>query len=207
MTVDRADLAFLGARRLARLVRERQVSPVELTRLYLERIDRLDGRLRAYITVLPEAALASAGRAEAAVMRGETLAALHGVPYAVKDQFDTAGVRTTSGSRILEGHVPNADATTIARLNAAGGILLGKLNLTEFALGGTQQFPFGQPRNPWNPDHDPGGSSSGSGIAVAAARCAASLGEDTGGSVRSPSAASSACGRPGAGCRDTARFR
>ena len=186
MTADRADLAFLGARRLARLVRERQVSPVELTQLYLERIERLDGRLRAYITVLPEAALASARRAEAAVMRGETLAALHGVPYAVKDQFDTAGVRTTSGSRILESHVPAADATTIARLSAAGGILLGKLNLTEFALGGTQHFPFGQPRNPWNPDHDPGGSSSGSGIAVAAALCAASLGEDTGGSVRSP---------------------
>src|SRR5262245_63591390 len=83
-------------------------------------------------------------------------------------------------------HVPVEDATTIARLDAAGGILLGKLNLTEFALGGTQQFPFGQPRNPWNPDHDPGGSSSGSGIAVAAALCAVSLGEDTGGSVRSP---------------------
>ena len=119
-------------------------------------------------------------------MRAEALAPLHGIPYAVKDQFDTAGVRTTSGSRILEDHVPTADATTIARLNAAGGILLGKLNLTEFALGGTQQFPFGQPRNPWNLDHDPGGSSSGSGIAVAAALCAASLGEDTGGSVRSP---------------------
>jgi aspartyl-tRNA(Asn)/glutamyl-tRNA(Gln) amidotransferase subunit A len=183
---DRAHLAFLGARQLAGLVRDRKVSPVELTRLYLDRIDRLDGRLRAYITVLPEAALASARRAEAAVMRGESLPPLHGIPYAVKDQFDTAGVRTTSGSRILESHVPAADATTIARLNAAGGILLGKLNLTEFALGGTQQFPFGQPRNPWNPDHDPGGSSSGSGIAVAAALCAASLGEDTGGSVRSP---------------------
>jgi Asp-tRNA(Asn)/Glu-tRNA(Gln) amidotransferase A subunit family amidase len=186
MTADRADLAFLGARQLAGLVRDRKVSPVELTQLYLDRIERLDGRLRAYITVLPEAALAAARRAEAAVMRAEALAPFHGIPYAVKDQFDTAGVRTTSGSRILEDHVPAADATTIARLNAAGGILLGKLNLTEFALGGTQQFPFGQPRNPWNLDHDPGGSSSGSGIAVAAALCAASLGEDTGGSVRSP---------------------
>ena len=158
MTADRADLAFLSARALAALVRERQVSPVELTRLYLERIERLDPRLRAYITVLPEAALATARRAEAAVMRGEPLPALHGVPYAVKDQFDTAGVRTTAGSRILEHHVPAQDATTISRLNAAGGILLGKLNLTEFALGGTQRFPFGQPRNPWNLDHDPGGS-------------------------------------------------
>ena len=186
MTVARDDVAFLGVRRLAALVRQRAVSPVEIVRLYLERIERLDARLRAYITVLPDAALDAARRAEAAVMRGDTLGPLHGVPYAVKDQFDTAGVRTTSGSRLLEHHVPAEDATAIARLRAAGGILLGKLNLTEFALGGTQQFPFGQPRNPWNLDHDPGGSSSGSGIAVAAGLCAASLGEDTGGSVRSP---------------------
>ncbi|PYN45004.1 MAG: hypothetical protein DME00_23510 [Candidatus Rokuibacteriota bacterium] len=186
MTAEGADRAFLSARRIAALVREREVSPVEITRLYLERIERLDARLRAYITVVPEAALETARRAETAVMRGAPLGPLHGVPYAVKDQFDTAGVRTTSGSRILEDHVPTEDATTISRLNAAGGILLGKLNLTEFALGGTQQFPFGQPRNPWNLDHDPGGSSSGSGIAVAAGLCAASLGEDTGGSVRSP---------------------
>ena len=181
-----ADLAFLSARQIAALVRERAVSPVEITRLYLDRIERLDRELRAYITVLPEAALESARRAEAAVLRGEPLGPLHGVPYAVKDQFDTAGVRTTSGSRLLEHHVPTEDATTISRLSGAGAILLGKLNLTEFALGGTQQFPFGQPRNPWNLAHEPGGSSSGSGIAVAAALCAASLGEDTGGSVRSP---------------------
>ena len=186
MTPDRNDLAFLDAAKLAVLVRERQVSPVELVQLYLERIERFDARLRAYITVLPEAALEAAREAEAAVMRGEALGPLHGVPYAVKDQFATAGVRTTVGSRILETHVPTETATLISRLDEAGGILLGKLNLTEFALGGTQRFPFGQPRNPWNPDHDPGGSSSGSGIAVAAALCAASLGEDTGGSVRTP---------------------
>jgi aspartyl-tRNA(Asn)/glutamyl-tRNA(Gln) amidotransferase subunit A len=186
VTPDRNDLAFLDAAKLAVLVRERQVSPVELVQLYLERIERFDARLRAYITVLPEAALEAAREAEAAVMRGEALGPLHGVPYAVKDQFATAGVRTTVGSRILETHVPTETATVISRLDEAGGILLGKLNLTEFALGGTQRFPFGQPRNPWNPDHDPGGSSSGSGIAVAAALCAASLGEDTGGSVRTP---------------------
>jgi len=186
VTPGRDDLAYLSAARLAVLVKERQVSPVELVRIYLERIDRFDSRLRAYITVLPEAALEAARKAEAAVMRGESLGPLHGVPYAVKDQFATAGVRTTLGSRILEHHVPVEDATVVARLNEAGGVLLGKLNLTEFALGGTQRFPFGQPRNPWNVDHDPGGSSSGSGIAVAAALCAASLGEDTGGSVRTP---------------------
>lgn len=181
-----SDLAFLGAAKLAALVRDKQVSPVELVRLYLERIDRLDGRLRAYITVSREGALEAALKAEAAVMRGEALGPLHGIPFAVKDQFDAAGVRTTVGSRILESYVPRETATAVARLEAAGGILLGKLNLTEFALGGTLRFPFGQPRNPWNPDHDPGGSSSGSGIATAAALCAASLGEDTGGSVRTP---------------------
>jgi aspartyl-tRNA(Asn)/glutamyl-tRNA(Gln) amidotransferase subunit A len=186
VTSGRDDLAYLSAARLAALVKERQVSPVELVRIYLERIDRFDSRLRAYITVLPDAALEAARKAEAAVMRGESLGPLHGVPYAVKDQFATAGVRTTLGSRILEHHVPVEDATVVARLNEAGGVLLGKLNLTEFALGGTQRFPFGQPRNPWNVDHDPGGSSSGSGIAVAAGLCAASLGEDTGGSVRTP---------------------
>src|SRR5438876_2090623 len=134
----------------------------------------------------PEAALEAAHKAEAAVLRGEALAPLHGVPYAVKDQFDTASVRTTLGSRILRHHAPVEDATVVSRMAGAGAVLLGKLNMTEFALGGTREFPFGQPRNPWNLDHDPGGSSSGSGIAVAAGLCAVSLGEDTGGSVRTP---------------------
>jgi aspartyl-tRNA(Asn)/glutamyl-tRNA(Gln) amidotransferase subunit A len=180
------DLVYLGAARQATLIRERKVSPVELVRAYLERIDRLDGRLHAYITVTREAALAAARRAEEAVTSGATLGPLHGVTFAVKDQFATRGVRTTAGSRLLADSVPDDDATVVARLTAAGGILLGKLNLTEFALGGTIHYPFGQPRNPWNTDHDTGGSSAGSGVAVAAALCGVSLGEDTGGSVRSP---------------------
>ena len=181
-----ADVVFESAARQAALVRAGQVSPVALVREYLARIDHLDGRLRAYITVCRETALAAAERAEAAVARREPLGPLHGVPFAVKDQFATRGVRTTAGSRILADHVPDEDATVVARLTAAGGILLGKLNLTEFALGGTIRFPFGQPRNPWNTEHDTGGSSAGSGVAVAAALCAVSLGEDTGGSVRTP---------------------
>ncbi len=180
------DVAFLPATRLAALVREKQLSPVELTRVYLDRIQRLDGRLRAYITVCEDAALDAARRAEALVMRGSRLGPLHGVPFAVKDQFDTAGIRTTMGSRLFEKHVPTGDATVVSRLVGAGGILLGKLNLTEFALGGTIDYPFGQPRNPWNTEHETGGSSSGSGIAAAAGLCGAALGEDTGGSVRSP---------------------
>jgi len=180
------DVVYLSAARQAVLIRERKLSPVEAVRAYLERIDRLDGRLRAYITVTREAALDAARRAEEAVMAGGALGPLHGVTFAVKDQFNTRGVKTTAGSRLLADNVTDDDATVVARLTAAGGILLGKLNLTEFALGGTIHYPFGQPRNPWNTDHDTGGSSAGSGAATAAALCAVSLGEDTGGSVRSP---------------------
>jgi aspartyl-tRNA(Asn)/glutamyl-tRNA(Gln) amidotransferase subunit A len=180
------DTLFLPAARQAALIRERKLSPVELVRAYLDRIDRLDGRLHAFITVTREAALAAARRAEEAVTAGATLGPLHGVTFAVKDQFNTRGVRTTAGSRLLADNVTDDDATVVERLTAAGGILLGKLNLTEFALGGTIRYPFGQPRNPWNPEHDTGGSSAGSGAATAAALCAVTLGEDTGGSVRSP---------------------
>lgn len=188
MTTRDDDLAFMGAAKLAALVRDKQVSPVELVRLYLDRIDKFDGRLRAWITVCGKQALEAARRAEAAVMRGEALGPLHGVPVGVKDQFDTAGVRTTLGSKIFADRVPTEDATIVTRLVRAGAILLGKQNLTEFAFGGTIRPPYGQPRNPWNLDHDPGMSSSGSGAATAAALCAGSIGEDTGGSVRIPAA-------------------
>ncbi len=188
------DLAFAGATRQAALMREKRVSPVELVMEYLARIDRLDGRLRAFITVCRESALAEAARAEAEAAQGAWRGPLHGIPFAVKDQLDTAGILTTSGSALLRANIPSGDSTVVARLTAAGGILMGKLNLTEFALGGTIRFPYGQPRNPWNPEHDPGGSSSGSGIAAAAALCSITLGEDTGGSVRSPA---SYCGAVG----------
>jgi aspartyl-tRNA(Asn)/glutamyl-tRNA(Gln) amidotransferase subunit A len=186
MTGD--DLVFASAVELADLVRTKRVSPVELVRLYLDRIDRLDGRLRGYIAVCRDEALAAARRAEAAVTAGEPRGPLHGVPFAVKDQMDARGLPTTVGSRVRKPVVAASDATVVARLRAAGGVLLGKLNLTEFALGGTREFPFGQPRNPWDLERDPGGSSSGSGIATAAGLCAFALGEDTGGSVRSPAA-------------------
>jgi aspartyl-tRNA(Asn)/glutamyl-tRNA(Gln) amidotransferase subunit A len=180
------DLAFTPAAELAAQIRDQRLSPVALTRAYLDRIERLDGTLHAYITVCREPALAEAERAEQAIARGGQLGPLHGIPFAVKDQLDAAGTRTTAGSRLLADHVSKADAPVIARLRAAGAILLGKLNLTEFALGGTQEFPYGQPRNPWNVEHDPGGSSAGSGVAAAGALAAVTLGEDTGGSIRSP---------------------
>jgi aspartyl-tRNA(Asn)/glutamyl-tRNA(Gln) amidotransferase subunit A len=181
-----AEIAFASASALAARIRDKQISPVELVHTYLARIDRFDGSLRAYITVCREQALAEAERCERAVTRGEPLGALHGIPIAVKDQLDVAGTPTTAGSRLFAKRIATADAPVIERLRAAGTVILGKLNLTEFALGGTQDFPYGQPRNPWNVEHDPGGSSSGSGIAASAALAAATLGEDTGGSVRSP---------------------
>jgi aspartyl-tRNA(Asn)/glutamyl-tRNA(Gln) amidotransferase subunit A len=180
------DVAFLGATRLAVAIRDRRLSPVEATRAYLHRIAALDGALRAYITVRADAALAEARAAEETLMHGGALPPLLGVPLAVKDQFDARGMATTAGSRLTGSALAASDATVVARLRAAGAVLLGKLNLSEFAMGGTVDFPFGQPRNPWNPAHHPGESSGGSGVATAAGLCAASLGEDTGGSVRSP---------------------
>jgi len=180
------DLAFAPVTELAQLVRERKVSPVELVRMYLERIDRWDDRLHAYVTVSREAAMQQAKEAEAAVTRGDRLGPLHGMPLAVKDQFLTEGIRTTNGTRTLAAFVPDEDATAVTRLRGAGAILLGKLNMPEGGLLGTRDWPYGQPRNPWNTDHDAGASSTGGGIATAAALCAAALGEDTGGSIRNP---------------------
>ena len=180
------DLAFMPVTELVRLVRERKVSPVELVRMYLERIDRWDDRLHAYVTVSRDAALEQAKEAEAAVTRGDRLGPLHGIPIAVKDQFLTKGIRTTNGTRALADFVPDDDATAVTRLREAGAILLGKLNMPEGGMLGTRDWPYGQPRNPWNTEHEAGASSTGGGIATAAALCAAALGEDTGGSIRNP---------------------
>jgi Asp-tRNA(Asn)/Glu-tRNA(Gln) amidotransferase A subunit family amidase len=190
----RDDLAFLSAAETADAIKAKQASPVEVVQAYLARIERLDQQLRAYITVLREEALAAARRAEQTVMHGRDLGPLFGVPVAVKDQFWTKGIRTTNGSRVYRDFVPPEDATIVTRLAQAGTILLGKLNLSELAMGGTQQNPFGIPRNPWALDHTPGESSSGSGVALAAHLCAASVGEDTGGSGRGPAACCSVVG-------------
>jgi aspartyl-tRNA(Asn)/glutamyl-tRNA(Gln) amidotransferase subunit A len=188
------DPVFLSAAEQGRLIRDRRLSPVELVRACLDRIERWDPVLRAYITVCADAALAEARVAERDIAAGRWRGPLHGLPFGVKDQLNTKGVRTTLGSRILADNVPDHDATVIARLRAAGAILIGKENLHEFGKGGTIDFAYGQPRNPWNIDHNPASSSSGSGIAVAAGFSSGSLGEDTGGSVRSPAAANGVVG-------------
>lgn len=189
-----SELALLGAAEQSRLIAARQVSPVELVRACLERIQRYDSVLRAYITVRAEAALDEARRAEQEIMAGRHRGPLHGLPYGVKDQLYTRGIRTTLGSTVLADFVPDHDAAVIEKLSAAGAILIGKENLHEFGKGGTSVFPYGQPRNPWNVAHNPASSSSGSGIAPAAGFSSFSLGEDTGGSVRSPAAANGIVG-------------
>jgi aspartyl-tRNA(Asn)/glutamyl-tRNA(Gln) amidotransferase subunit A len=182
---------------LARMIVTKAVSPVEVVRAHLDRIAALDGGLRAYITVSEEAALQAARAAEAALMAGEPLGPLHGVPYALKDLYDTAGVRTTGGSRIFADRVPTADATVVRRLREAGAILLGKLNMVEFAYGPEGLNPhYGHARNPWDASvhRMAGGSSSGSGVAVASGLAPGALGSDTGGSIRIPA---SLCGITG----------
>ena len=188
------DLPFLSAAETAQAIRTRQVSPVEVVQSYLARIERLNPPLCAYITVLPDQALAAARQAEQILVRGGDLGPLFGVPVAVKDQFWTRGILTTNGSRAYRDFVPTQDATVITRLQSAGTILLGKLNLSELAMGGTRQPPWGIPRNPWNVECTPGESSSGSGVALAAHLCAISVGEDTGGSGRGPAAYCNAVG-------------
>lgn len=188
------DLAFLPATELSRLVRERKVSPVELVQLYLARIERFNPVLRAYITVCADAALEAARDAERDIVAGRYRGPLHGLPFGIKDQVCTRGVRTTLGSRIYADYVPDFDAAVIERLKNAGAILIGKENLHEFGKGGTHDFPHGQPRNPWDIARNPGSSSSGSGIAPAAGLCAGSIGEDTGGSIRGPAAANAVVG-------------
>jgi aspartyl-tRNA(Asn)/glutamyl-tRNA(Gln) amidotransferase subunit A len=180
---------------LARMIATKEVSPVEITRRCLERITALDGTLRAFITVAGDAALEQARRAEAEVMAGRPLGPLHGVPVGLKDLFETRGLRTTGGSKILADFVPDRDATVVARLRAAGAIVLGKLNLHEFAYGPEGvNVHYGTARNPWDVSRLAGGSSSGSAVAVAADMVAAALGSDTGGSIRIPA---SLCGLTG----------
>lgn len=189
-----AELAFWSAAETATAIRTKQVSPVEVVHAYLDRIERLDGTLHAYITVLQERALAAARQAEQQIMRGDAIGPMFGVPIAVKDQFSTKGILTTNGSRVYQDFIPPYDATIVTRLAQAGTILLGKLNLSELAMGGTRNPWGGIPRNPWDLERTPGESSSGSGVALAAHLCAASVGEDTGGSGRGPAAYCSVVG-------------
>ncbi len=183
--MDKVDIPFLSATELSRLIQKKEVSPVEATEAYLERIDDLDFKFNSYLTVCRDEAIRAAREAEEAIGQGNYRGPMHGLPVAVKDQIWTKGIRTTGGSRILADFVPTEDATAIANLKRAGAILLGKTNMSEFAITGSDHR-FGSARNPWNLDMYTGGSSSGSAAAAGAFLCATSLGEDTGGSIRGP---------------------
>ena len=192
-----SELHWATMAELGRMVATKQVSPVEVVRTYLERISGLDPTVRAFITVSADAALEAARAAESVLMAGHPVGPLHGVPWAPKDLYSTKGLRTTGGSKILGEWVPSEDSTVVARLTRAGAIVLGKLNMHEFAYGPEGiNAHYGDTRNPWSADAHriAGGSSSGSGAAVAAALAPGSLGSDTGGSIRIPA---SLCGITG----------
>ena len=187
-----ADLHWLSVAEAAQLIAARKLSPVEFTEASLRRIEQLEGRLNAFITVDGDAAMTAASEAADEIAKGGAHGPLHGIPIALKDIFGVAGVRMTAGSKILSENVASEDAEATARLKAAGAVVLGKLNLHEFAFGATGVNPhYGAARNPWDLERITGGSSSGSGASVAAGECAAALGTDTGGSIRIPA---SLCG-------------
>jgi len=184
-----SDATWLSLTEASHLVRDKKISPVELTQGCLKRIEELNPKLNAFITVTTDAALEQARAAESEIQRGHWRGPLHGVPIALKDLFDTAGVKTTAASGLFKDRVPTQDAEIVRRLKDAGAVLLGKLNMHEFAYGGSTVISYyGPVHNPWSLDHEAGGSSSGSAVAMAAGLCYGSVGSDTGGSIRQPSA-------------------
>ena len=189
-----SEIPFLSASELAAAIRSRAVSPVEAVDAYLDRIDQVGSQLNAYITVCSNEARADAQKLEAEAASGNFRGRLHGVPVGIKDQIHTAGIRTTDASKIRADVVPDTDATVVSKLKDAGAIIIGKTNMSEFAMGDPISSWFGPATNPWDTARNPGTSSTGSGSATAGFLCATSLGEDTGGSIRGPAANSGLVG-------------
>jgi len=189
LTAMPTELHWLTITDAARLIEKRRLSPVELIDALLARIEALDPQLNAFLLPTPEKAREQAKAAEREIMAGSYRGPLHGIPFGLKDIYATAGIRTTSHSKICENLVPTEDATTVTKLYQAGAVLVGKLATHEFAHGGPSfDLPWPPARNPWNRDHFTGGSSSGAGAAIAAGFVPAALGSDTGGSIRGPAA-------------------
>ena len=192
--MEQLDIPFLSATQLASLIEARQVSPEEALHAYLDRIEQVNPKVNAYITVCADEAMEQARQAGQEIQQGRYRGPLHGVPVGVKDQVHTTGILTTDASKIRADFVPTEDATVVAKLKEAGAVIIGKTNMSEFAIGDSFSSFKGPARNPWDLSRDPGTSSTGSGAATAARLCATSLGEDTGGSIRGPA---SLCGLVG----------
>jgi len=187
--MDTLEICYMGAGDLSKLVQSKEISPVEIIEAHLTRIDATEPVLNSFITLLADQARKSARQAEKDIQAGRYKGPLHGIPVALKDLYNTGGVRTTSGSRIFDTFIPTEDCTVAAKFHQAGAILLGKLNMHQFAYGPTGENPdYGHMHNPWNPDMVTGGSSGGSGSAAAAGQCTITTGSDTGGSIRIPAA-------------------
>jgi len=187
--MDSKEICFLSAGQLARLIQKKEVSPVEVIEAHLSRINTLEPTLNSFITLLPDRAMAAARQAEKEIQAGRYLGPLHGIPFGLKDLYYVKGIRNTSGSKIFDHFIPGFDSTIALRLKEAGAILLGKLNLHPFAYGPTgENEEYGHMHNPWNPALITGGSSGGSGSAVASGQCTLAMGSDTGGSIRIPGA-------------------
>lgn len=187
------DFYYMSLQEVARRIQSRELSPVDLTRLMLDRISRVDPRLKSYATVMRERALADAAASLREIEAGRYRGPLHGVPIGIKDLCYTKGVRTMGGTAVLRDFVPTFDATVVSKLRSAGAVVLGKLNLSEGAAAGYNPS-FDVPINPWRADRWPGMSSSGSGVAIAAGLCFAAIGTDTGGSIRNPASANGVVG-------------
>src|SRR5271165_3443782 len=181
-----SEIIFKPATELAHLIQARQLSPVEIVRAFLDRIDAVNPKVNAFITVTAGHAMQQARAAEREIAAGHYRGPLHGIPYAPKDLIATKGIRTTNGSKVTANWIPDYESTVTERLNQAGAILIGKLNLLEFAMGSGQRGLAGPARNPWDLNYSPSGSSSGSGAALAAGMVPLTIGSDTGGSIRGP---------------------
>ena len=181
-----SEIIFKSVSELAPLIKARKLSPVELVQAFLDRIESVNPKVNAFITVTGEHALREARKAEREIAAGRYRGPLHGIPYAPKDMLATRGIRTTNGSKITSDWIPTYESTVTARLNEVGAILIGKLNLLEFAMGSGQRGLVGPARNPWNLSYSPSGSSSGSGAALAAGMVPLTIGSDSGGSIRGP---------------------
>jgi len=187
--MDTLEICYMSAGDLSKLVKNKEVSPVEIIDAHLTRIEATEPVLNSFITLLAEESRTAARQAEKDIQAGRYKGPLHGIPVGLKDLYNTAGVRTTSGSKIFDTFVPEEDCTVAAKFQQAGAILLGKLNMHQFAYGPTGENPdYGHMHNPWDPEKVTGGSSGGSGSATAAGQCTITTGSDTGGSIRIPAA-------------------